>query len=78
MTKIYPDNFESKIGFDKIRELIKGSCLSSLGKDKVDEIRFVADREQIISNLSVTEELSRLLVITDNFRPQAFFVQNPN
>ena len=33
MTLVYPDNFESKIGFDKIRDLLKGRCLSDLGKE---------------------------------------------
>ena len=35
---IYPNNFEQKIGFDEIRELLKARCLSTLGKEKVDEI----------------------------------------
>ena len=78
MTKIYPDNFESKIGFDKIRELVKGNCLSSLGKDKVDEIRFIANREQIISDLAVTEEFSKLLAITDNFPTSYYFDLRPS
>ncbi len=78
MTKIYPDNFESKIGFDKIRELIKGSCLSSLGKEKVDEVRFIADQEQLLRNLSVTEEFSRLLAITDNFPTNHYFDLRPS
>ena len=38
MAKIYPENFETKIGFDRIRELIKASCLSTLGKDRVDVV----------------------------------------
>lgn len=33
---IYPSNFENKIQFSEIRSLLKGYCLSQLGKDKVD------------------------------------------
>ena len=33
---IYPDNFESKIGFDEIRTLLRERCLSTLGKEMVD------------------------------------------
>ena len=40
---IYPKNFEQKIGFDEIRHLLKERCLSTLGKEKVDEIAFSAD-----------------------------------
>ena len=36
MTLVYPNNIESKIGFDKIRELLKGKCLSILGEELVD------------------------------------------
>ena len=34
---IYPKNFETKIGFDEIRTLLKGHCLSTLGKDGTGE-----------------------------------------
>ena len=37
---IYPKNFESKIGFCEIRQLLKELCLSTLGREKVDEIAF--------------------------------------
>ena len=35
---IYPNNYESKIGFDTIRHLLKEHCISTLGKEKVDEV----------------------------------------
>ena len=37
---IYPATFEQKIGFDEIRTLLKGYCLSTLGKDEVDALDF--------------------------------------
>ena len=40
---IYPKNFEAKVGFDEIRTLLKSQCLSTLGKEKVDEITFSTD-----------------------------------
>ena len=36
----YPSDFESKLGFDQIRQLVKGYCLSGLGRGEVDEMRF--------------------------------------
>lgn len=77
MAKIYPDNFESKIGFDKIRELLKGNCLSSLGHDKVDEIRFLTDAERILFELAVTEEFSRLILENENFPTSYYFDLRP-
>ena len=44
---IYPNNFESKIGFDEIRGLLKQRCLSNLGKEMVDKIAYSNDRDII-------------------------------
>ena len=40
---IYPKTFESKIGFDEIRSLLRERCLSPLGKEKVDEMEAGSD-----------------------------------
>ena len=37
---IYPQNFEQKIGFDQIRQLLKNKCLSTLGEERVDDMAF--------------------------------------
>ena len=37
---IYPSDFEFKIGFIEVRNLLKSLCLSSLGKEEVDNISF--------------------------------------
>ena len=39
-TMYYPENFEHKIGFDRIREIIKSKCFSIPGREFVDKIRF--------------------------------------
>lgn len=77
MAKIYPDNFETKIGFDRIRELIKGSCLSTLGKDKVDEITFLTHPGRLIFELSATEEFSKLIIENDTFPTNYYFDLRP-
>ena len=51
---IYPSNFESKIQFSEIRSLLKGYCLSQLGKDKVDAMAFGNDAELINTALRQT------------------------
>ena len=39
---IYPENFEQKIGFDEIRTLLKGRCMSTLGTEWVDhQVQFI-------------------------------------
>ena len=44
---IYPKNFEQKIGFTEIRALLRERCLSTLGKEKVDEMAFTTDAVQV-------------------------------
>ena len=57
---IYPKNFESKIGFDEIRQLLKEQCLSTLGKEKVDELAFATDAPTINEWLEQVREFRRM------------------
>jgi len=70
---VYPENFESKIGFDKIRELLKGRCLSSLGHELVDEIRFTGNFEQLKQNLSLVSEFVVIIKEMENFPTSYYF-----
>ena len=70
---IYPKNFETKIGFDEIRSLLKSQCLSTLGKEKVDDITFSDDPEVINEWLNQTREFRRLQQETDSFPLNYFF-----
>ena len=70
---IYPNNFEHKIGFDEIRTLLKGRCLSTLGKEKVDEIAFSNDHALICKQLQQVSEFRRLQQEADDFPMQYFF-----
>jgi DNA mismatch repair protein MutS2 len=70
---IYPSNFEFKIGFDRVRELLKERCLSSMGAASVDSIRFMQDFDSISSELSSTSEFQHLLRFEDNFPADNFY-----
>ena len=70
---IYPNNFEQKIGFDEIRELLKARCLSTLGKEKVDEMTFSTDVAVVNEWLSQVREFRRLQEEKDDFPMQYFF-----
>ena len=70
---IYPNNFEHKLGFDEIRRLLKERCLSTLGKEKVDEIAFSADVNVINESLTQVREFRRLQEEKDDFPMQYFF-----
>lgn len=70
---IYPENFEYKIGFDKIRQLLIAKCLSSLGEEKVTNLAFSSDYTHISESLSQTEEFMRIINEEDNF-PTNYFL----
>ncbi len=70
---IYPQNFEQKIGFDEIRALLCKRCLSTLGKEKVDEIAFSSDADTVNELLRQVKEFRRLREETENFPMQHFF-----
>ena len=72
-TVIYPNNFEHKLGFDEIRRLLKERCLSTLGKEKVDEIAFSIDAVQVNEWLTQVREFRRLQAEKDDFPMQYFF-----
>ena len=70
---IYPNNFEQKIGFNEIRSLLRERCLSTLGKEKVDEIAFSADAGTVNEWLAQIREFRRLQEEKDDFPMQYFF-----
>ena len=70
---IYPSNFESKIGFDKVREVLQGRCLSSLGKEFVDECGFSSNRDDIERQLDETIEFVKIISDGMNF-PSGYFI----
>ncbi len=54
---ILPENFESKIGFDFIREKIKSYCMGVAARELVDNISFSTNIDFINRALSETEEM---------------------
>ncbi|NLZ96200.1 MAG: endonuclease MutS2 [Bacteroidales bacterium] len=69
---IYPNNFEHKIEFYRIRELVAASCLSTLGKEKVDEMEFSASFNEIELRLNHVDEFVHILQ-GDNLFPSDYF-----
>ncbi|RLD71921.1 MAG: endonuclease MutS2 [Bacteroidetes bacterium] len=72
---IYPEHFESKIGFDRIRELVKSHCLFDPGRERVDEMGFSTDHESILRELKLVEEFQDINLNEDEF-PIQHFIDN--
>ena len=70
---IYPARFEEKIGFDKIRELISAECISPMGIQFVNKIRFSSNAEVIVKMLEQTVEFKQVLQFGKPFPSSDFF-----
>jgi len=72
---IYPDTFEEKTGFDRIRELIKSHCLFEPGRERVDAMVMMASKDEIEPALSLVTEFMMITGSEDDF-PIQHFVDN--
>ena len=72
---IYPEQFESKVGFDRIRELLKSHCLFEPGKERVDQMDFLTDPGSIDHELKMVEEFKAICEHEDEF-PIQHFIDN--
>lgn len=70
---IYPNNFESKIGFNKIRELISQNCLSSLGEERVGQMEFSHIFTEVSESLHQVDEFMHILQEDVDF-PVSYFI----
>ena len=65
--------FEEKIGFNEVRALLHGYCLSPLGHEKVDAMQFLADHEAVTTLHLQLAELSYILQDSTEQPEQDFF-----
>lgn len=70
---IYPENFENKIGFDRIRALLREKCLSPMGLEKVDNLKLIDDYEKLSRILSATFEFQEILTFEDFFPSENYY-----
>ncbi len=64
---IYPDTYESKIGFDRIRELLAGNCLSSAGTRRVEAMGVAFASGEVRNRLALTAEFQQILSYGEPF-----------
>lgn len=74
---IYPDNFEHKIEFTRVRQLIAARCLSPLGREKAEEMHFSDSYSEITSLLLQTEEFVQIIREEDSFPTSHFYDMRP-
>lgn len=69
---IFPSNFESKIGFDAIRNMLDEYCLGP-GRSHVGKMLFSASLEEILPLLGQTEEMRLIQLSGEPFPSQDYY-----
>lgn len=70
---IYPANFENKIGFDVIRNLLKSECISELGLDYVNRICFSSQKQIIEKYVLQTVEFIKICQLHHDFPVENYY-----
>jgi DNA mismatch repair protein MutS2 len=70
---IYPQHFEEKVGFDRIRAMLHNKCLSPMGSEWVDAMHFQDDFETISRQLGEVNEFCRIIREVENFPSSHFY-----
>ena len=64
---LYPTTLETKLGFDTIRQRLKEACVSPLGQDYVEKIRFTDNVQLIDKLLRQTGEFKQIVQYETDF-----------
>lgn len=70
---IYPNNFERKIGFDEIREMLAKRCMCGLGRKMVEDMAFSTDTESIDMWMQQIREFRRVMEESEDFPLDHFY-----
>ncbi len=74
---LYPKNIESKLGFDKIKQLLLEHCTSPLGKSLVTGLSPISESQKVAEILEETWEQKQQLESGDGFPElQGFILSN--
>jgi len=63
---LYPHDIEQKLGFDKIREVLKNHCSGLQGKNNVDKVKFSYNPNLIQKLCNQTEEYMKMIEAGEN------------
>lgn len=75
---LYPATLEQKLGFDTIRERLKDTCISPLGQDYVEKIRFTDNVQLIDKLLRQTAEFRQIVQYEPDFPSSNYIDVRPH
>ena len=64
--------FEEKIGFDQIKEHVLARCISEMGRERVEQMRYSSEMEEVQRMLTETFEFKSVLQFDDPFPAQDY------
>lgn len=70
---IFPQNFEEKIGFDQVRQLLRAQCVSEMGREFTEKMRFESNFSQIERKVGQAAEFLQVLKYENPFPAQNYF-----
>ena len=73
MNSNFPINFEQKLGFDIIRQMLHEYCLSTLGRTWVAKMAFSTDASEIHRSLLQAAEMKSILQFEEHFPAQDYY-----
>ena len=73
----YPENFEEKIGFDTLRQLLTDHCISEMGREFIHAIQYSDSFEEIQQKLLEINEFKEILLLDDPFPAQDYHDLRP-
>jgi DNA mismatch repair protein MutS2 len=77
MSSDFPADFEKKLGFDVIRQMLNDHCLSALGRGWVGKMAFSDNPAGIRKSLLLTSELKQILQFEERFPSQDYYDMIP-
>lgn len=69
---IYPDTYELKIGFDRLREHLASACLSPAGVRRVEAMKASFSADEVRKHLTLTSEFQQILSYGEPFPSDNF------
>lgn len=75
---IYPDDFESRLSFDRVREWVEAKCITASAVEKLRNTTFSSDFESIERLLNETMEMKNILTMEDDFPDSGYVDMSPS
>ncbi len=73
----FPKNIEQKLGFDQVKELLATRCLSPMGLQYIDKIRFVNRFDLLEKMLQQSKEFKTLILEETLFPNEHYYDIGP-